>query len=204
MSRIVTSFLSPKFGWPHCCDAGRWLNNFISLLTLLPSKAAHDGTQEMHAFNRLWRAASHFITDYNLDADPKRDVWTEQIEAAAHWHPAIAPHTCDSFVHHVTQGRPSRMSAQEALDYLEAHQTTLFGGDAHARATALSRAQIFLQRLQALREGVEAFAQLVELDALFAWSDPHTGQSYQFNPRALYKDFKRHYAYETALCPPQP
>ena len=86
MSLITTAKLELSLAWPADAANGRWLDTFIAILTLLPSKV--ESRAQVMAFSRLWEVAADFLYD-ELDPDPDSDrrsaEWTAQVTMAARW-----------------------------------------------------------------------------------------------------------------------
>ncbi len=194
---ITTAKLELSLEWPADAANGRWLDTFIAILTLLPSKV--ESRAQVMAFSRLWEVAADFLYD-ELDPDPDRRSaeWTAQVTMAARWDQNSL--TNDAFKHHAANGRKSVMSYREAVAYVRNHRTTLFGPIDNDGA--LPETEAYLKRLKDLRSALHAFTQYLDLTQPLHWTAPISGKTYTYNPLELYEEFKSHYAYETALCLP--
>ena len=196
MSLTSPTSLSLKLRWPVDAPNGRWLDKFISLLTLLPSKS--ESREQLAAFSALWEVASDFMKD-SFDSEDEAS-WEYQITAAANWSTNQSFMTNDAFKRFVANNCKSVMSYKDVVAYIEDNQATLFGP--FASDDALKEIKAYLKRLRDLRRAVRVFAQFLDMSSQIDWTDPFSGQTYHYNPRKLYEEFKSHYAYETALCIP--
>lgn len=193
MSLIPSTYFAPCLKWPDHAPNGYWLSNFISLLTMLPSKIESKG--QFKAFSQLWEAASPFLSESDQE-----DSWADQIEAAATWRPGHSFMVDSTFSDYVDNDRRSILSYSDVLSYLKKHQRSLFGPA--GSSDTLNQLTHYLKCLKELRAGAHAFIQYLDIDTPFEWTHPFDGKTYTFNPRKLYEEFKSHYAYETALCIP--
>ncbi len=199
MSLITTAKLELSLAWPADAANGRWLDTFIAILTLLPSKV--EPRAQVMAFSRLWEVAADFLYD-ELDPDPDSDrrsaEWTAQVTMEARWDQNSL--TNNAFKHYAANGRKIVMSYREAVAYVRNHRTTLFGPIDNDGA--FQETEAYLKRLKDLRSALHAFTQYLDLTQPLHWTAPISGKTYTYNPLELYEEFQSHYAYETALCLP--
>lgn len=185
--------------WDTCGGDGTWLHNFLNLLCELPSKNPELDHKEDADFKAMWLRASHFICNEFFccnGLDPDRDLWNVQIKRANEWY--FTFEVPQEFADFVKGGRNSTMSYDEVWSFLADNECHLLPrGEEDVRTVAL-----YLSRLRALQVQVRTVIDYIAMTNHFEVQGRIDHQTYTFDPYALYEEFKRHYAYETALCIP--